>query len=874
MSTRNLTEPKKQALRDAFVKVLANTGITNLDFDLADFLDRGRAVTDVWVDGTNGNDDFEGFQGRPFKTLSRAAKEINSEQYSPLTIHIKRGTYVDVVKVISSSVHPITFQGEDFDLFSPTSGLWTAAGTLSSPRYFHRTVLLNDGRVLTAGGVTSGGPTPTVEIYNPSTNAWTAAASMSTDRYAFQLVTLADGRVLACGGVGNGLPALDTAEIYDPVANNWTAIGTMATARQGAGVVLLNDGSVLVAGGNDGIGPLSTAEIYDTENNLWKNITSMSRTHYAGAISLLSDGKVLVAGGATSLPGAEVYDPINNVWVDTENMIEMTRVFVNANKVPDGRVILAGGNGDSGNLDTTEIYNPTTNTWIAGPVLSTKRGQSSTAVLLDGKVLIAGGGDAVAVATSETYNPDLTLINEPWVASGTLASIRQMATATRLTDGTVILVGGQGGAGALVAVAERYSPSSSTASGTIASYTSPTATVTGASWPINNLKGKLLRIKSGAFDGNMYPIHSNTGNTMDIGCGDAIGGAVFDLVTPAVIIKKNTVDDASSLGSAIFHSVIHSPGSMQTVNVTPLPYGLVLKNLWLSSDSSNVTKYFIQNSGVVSLQNCVVTQSDSGSIGGGTWVVNSDGIGNTVYLSNTYINTPRLHRSQFSGGYSYFVKNLVFISSTNNNCFEFDGGGSAGLYISGPIVVDCGSTGIFLNNKGGDTNVKQVGGVYVKNCSTAIAAFGKMTWHGLGDFIITNATSHGIEIRQNAFWSSAGTALSFGTGAFSILTAGQDGIRVGASHCFVGLQYANPTTIQNCGGWGIKMGEKGNSTQGNTSRFNLVQMPGNANITMSGNTSGDMTVDGTTVTSQADLNAAPDKTIIGSTLQNVILMTA
>src|SRR5262245_61798959 len=59
--------------------------------------------------------------------------------------------------------------------------LWTPTGPLNDARYHHATVVLTDGRVLTAGGY-NGNYLASAELYDPATDTWKPAASMSVGR--------------------------------------------------------------------------------------------------------------------------------------------------------------------------------------------------------------------------------------------------------------------------------------------------------------------------------------------------------------------------------------------------------------------------------------------------------------------------------------------------------------------------------------------------------------------------------------------------------------------------------------------------------------------------------------------------------------------
>lgn len=83
-------------------------------------------------------------------------------------------------------------------------------------------------------------------------------------------------------------------------------------------------------------------------------------------------------------------------------------------------------------------------------------------------------------------------------------------------------------------------PATGPASGTFTSNNGINQLVlAGATWTVDDLKGKMLKITSGAKSGNYYPIASNTATAVDVG-GDAsaIGNANFEFATPAAIITK------------------------------------------------------------------------------------------------------------------------------------------------------------------------------------------------------------------------------------------------------------------------------------------------------------------------------------------------
>lgn len=123
---------------------------------------------------------------------------------------------------------------------------FAASGSLAMARYDHTSTLLQNGKVLVAGGY-GGGYLPSAEIYDPATGTWSAAGSLLTARRYHTATLLPNGKVLVAGGYNGTF--LASAELYDPATGIWTTTGSLATARQRHTATLLPNGKVLIAGG-------------------------------------------------------------------------------------------------------------------------------------------------------------------------------------------------------------------------------------------------------------------------------------------------------------------------------------------------------------------------------------------------------------------------------------------------------------------------------------------------------------------------------------------------------------------------------------------------------------------------------------------------
>ncbi|MFN2606564.1 MAG: kelch repeat-containing protein [Acidimicrobiales bacterium] len=93
------------------------------------------------------------------------------------------------------------------DRFRFGDGSWAAAAPLPGARYNSTATDLEDGRVLVVGGTddfTPGRATTlaSAELYDPSTGTWSATGSVAVGRSSHTATRLADGRVLVAGGLG------------------------------------------------------------------------------------------------------------------------------------------------------------------------------------------------------------------------------------------------------------------------------------------------------------------------------------------------------------------------------------------------------------------------------------------------------------------------------------------------------------------------------------------------------------------------------------------------------------------------------------------------------------------------------------------------
>lgn len=326
------------------------------------------------------------------------------------------------------------------DAGAQTSGTWRNTGTLIIARGGHTATLLPNGQVLVAGGENAAGFLASAELYNPSTGQWTTTGSMTTARIGHKATLLQNGQVLVSGG-DNSAGALASAELYNVSTGHWTSTGSMTIPRTSHGATLLNNGQVLVAGGNNSVGGAgNTTELYNPTSGTWKATGGMQNFHIF-TLTLLQDGRALAVddSGLVNQPG-EIYDPSTGQWTVTGEMYYAHSGDAVA-LLPSGDVL---GYGNHFACYAGQFFNPTTNTWSRTlSQCATNVSNGPLALLGTGKVLLAGGsiiysGKATSVAHADLYDPT----SNNWVATGALNQARTSHTLIRLPNGQVLAAAG------------------------------------------------------------------------------------------------------------------------------------------------------------------------------------------------------------------------------------------------------------------------------------------------------------------------------------------------------------------------------------------------------------------------------------------------
>jgi N-acetylneuraminic acid mutarotase len=331
---------------------------------------------------------------------------------------------------------------------------WSPAAPMNVARAFSAVTTLSNGSVFVAGGYAgevANSSISAAEMYNPATNKWTLAAPMPIGTAGARAATLSNGDVLVAGGLGNS-GVLTACQLYDPSTNTWTLTGNLTEATFDEQIVTLNNGNVLVVGGDFSGGENNVTQIYNPSTGTWSNAAPQPMARADMIVVKLPDGNVLVAGGhsgeAPTLLSA-IYNPTSNNWTLTGPLL-VPGGDSGGVLLQNGDVLMVGGYTTYNDSDstiqylyTTQLYNPTNDSWSMTGDLNFPRGEIglSTVVLPNGEVLVPGGNyqPETGQSTAELYNPS----TGTWSMAGTMSVPRGSGTMAIVLDtGYVLVFGG------------------------------------------------------------------------------------------------------------------------------------------------------------------------------------------------------------------------------------------------------------------------------------------------------------------------------------------------------------------------------------------------------------------------------------------------
>jgi hypothetical protein len=191
--------------------------------------------------------------------------------------------------------------------------------------------------------------------------------------------------------------------------------------------------------------------------------TTIATISSAGLAATVGVGPTTIKATSGSVSGSTPFT-VTPGFIATGSLAHARDGFT-ATLLLDGKVLIAGGFIVTGaqpnqmfpSLASAEIYDPATGAFTATGSMNTARNGHTATLLNNGMVLIAGGPPDVTLGSAELYNPSTGV----FCPTGNMNAVRQDASATLLDNGKVLIAGGDGvGVGFVseLSSAELYNP--------------------------------------------------------------------------------------------------------------------------------------------------------------------------------------------------------------------------------------------------------------------------------------------------------------------------------------------------------------------------------------------------------------------------------
>jgi len=268
---------------------------------------------------------------------------------------------------------------------------------------------------------------------------------LSGGRWFHRATLLPNNRILVAGGYLSGGVLQPRVEVLDPFTESASVQPSPLLASRAAHVqVLLDDGTVLLAGGETNdvpFQPLASAERWDYRTGESVAATPMHfRRSFAEAVKL-PDGRVVVTGGQSLDAGgafvfrddAEIYDPAANQWTHLPGPASRGRSGHGNWALSDGRILLLGGTSSAPSAD---VLDPATGSFSAPAGFPPEAHIfGSYATLANGQFFYASGAGSKEITLFDERFGFLSALNA-------MLAERAFATSTTLPNGRVVIAGG------------------------------------------------------------------------------------------------------------------------------------------------------------------------------------------------------------------------------------------------------------------------------------------------------------------------------------------------------------------------------------------------------------------------------------------------
>ena len=287
---------------------------------------------------------------------------------------------------------------------------------------------------------------------------WSPTNLMTSPRALHSATLLPGGLVLIAGGTSDVLSEVATCELFDPGTGTFATTGPLSESKRAHRAIALDDGRVLVVAGDSGTAPpyssSTRVERYDAASGEWTRLGDLPTQRSSPNIVRLQSGELLLTGGWLPANGDSVdavarCDALGEACQLVAPML-LPRHGHAAAVLQDGRVLVAGGGENifepaATIWSSTELFDPGTDLWTEGPSLLTERTDIASVLLSDGRLLLTGG--STQLDGVQSLSAALEIIDPQAPVSeivGALTVPRWLHSSSLLPNGKVLTAGASG----------------------------------------------------------------------------------------------------------------------------------------------------------------------------------------------------------------------------------------------------------------------------------------------------------------------------------------------------------------------------------------------------------------------------------------------
>jgi N-acetylneuraminic acid mutarotase len=304
--------------------------------------------------------------------------------------------------------------------YDPASDSWTEVAPLPFPRsHFEQSTLVRNGRILVLGGRSlpiGHGTIDDVIEYDPVADRWLAGPPLPMSLHSPFAALIGERMFVGLGGTKASVPnnvevwSQRTDMPWSPAPPPPAALGEVSAAAIGSRFYLVGDGEPWTLGLDLGTGRWDPVEQHA--------IRPAVGTHHAAEVW---NGQLYLFGGIDRGAGlVQIYDPATDRWRYGPSM--PFTVGSSASALIGSQIYLAGGIGERGTTSEAMRFDPATEIWT--PIAPMPLPRNHAAAATDGRRFFVfggrgpGSGDHNMVANGfdevQIYDPT----TDAWVASG------------------------------------------------------------------------------------------------------------------------------------------------------------------------------------------------------------------------------------------------------------------------------------------------------------------------------------------------------------------------------------------------------------------------------------------------------------------------